>query len=49
MGAYKKTKPSCLIAQGKEIRKMVYSLVGEEVRTEGAKTNRTYYLITGRK
>ena len=32
-----------------EIRKMVYSLVGEEVRTEGAKTNRTYYLITGRK
>ena len=33
----------------KEIRKMVYSMVGEEIRTEGAKTNRTYYLNTGRK
>ena len=33
----------------KEIRKMVYSMVGEEVRTEGAKTNRTYFLSTGRK
>ena len=30
-----------------EIRKMVYSMVGTELRTEGARTNRCYYLIDG--
>ena len=33
----------------KEIRKMVYSMVGKELQTEGAKTNRTYFLADGRK
>lgn len=33
----------------KEIRKMVYSMVGEDVRTEGARTNRVYFLVDGRK
>ena len=33
----------------KEIRKMVYSMVEEDLRTEGAKTNRVYYLKAGRK
>ncbi len=30
-----------------EIRKMVYSIVDAELRTEGAKTNRSYFLISG--
>lgn len=30
-----------------EIRKMVYSMVDAELRTEGAKTNRSYFLICG--
>lgn len=30
-----------------EIRKMVYSMVDAELRTEGAKTNRSYFLISG--
>ena len=30
-----------------EIRKMVYSMVDTELRTEGAKTNRSYFLING--
>lgn len=33
----------------KEIRKMVYSMVNADIHTEGAKTNRIYYLISGRK
>lgn len=33
----------------KEIRKMVYSMVGSDLRVNGAKTNRVYYLIDGRK
>ena len=33
----------------KEIRKMVYSMVGEDIYSEGAKTNRIYYLNSGRK
>lgn len=30
-----------------EIRKMIYSMVDEELRTEGAKTNRRYFLKDG--
>ena len=30
-----------------EIRKMIYSMVDEELKTEGAKTNRRYYLKDG--
>ena len=33
----------------KEIRKMVYSMVGNDIRTEGARTNRIYFLEDGRK
>lgn len=33
----------------KEIRKMVYSMTGSELRTEGAKTNRVYFIIDGKK
>lgn len=33
----------------KEIRKMVYSMVDEDIYSEGAKTNRIYYLNSGRK
>lgn len=33
----------------KEIRKMAYSMVGEELVTEGARTNRVYFLKDGRK
>lgn len=33
----------------KEIRKMTYSMVGESLRTEGARTNRIYFLNDGRK
>ena len=33
----------------KEIRKMVYSMVGNELHTEGARTNRIYFLENGRK
>lgn len=33
----------------KEIRKMVYSMVNVDIYTEGAKTNRVYYLNDGRK
>lgn len=33
----------------KEIRKMVYSMVGNDLRTEGARTNRIYFLEDGRK
>lgn len=32
-----------------EIRKMVYSMVGDDLRTEGARTNRVYFLKNGRK
>lgn len=31
-----------------EVRKMTYSMVGEDLRTEGARTNRVYYLKNGR-
>lgn len=30
-----------------EIRKMIYSMVGDDLRTEGAKTNRCYFLKDG--
>ncbi len=33
----------------KEVRKMVYSMVNGELHTEGAKTNRIYFLNDGRK
>lgn len=33
----------------KEIRKMVYSMVDEDIYSEGAKTNRIYFLNSGRK
>lgn len=33
----------------KEIRKMVYSMVGSDLRVNGAKTNRVYFLLDGRK
>ena len=32
----------------KEIRNMVYSMVDEDIYSEGAKTNRIYYLNSGR-
>ena len=31
-----------------EVRKMTYSMVGEDLRTEGARTNRVYFLKNGR-
>lgn len=31
-----------------EVRKMIYSMVGEDLRTEGARTNRVYFLKNGR-
>ena len=33
----------------KEVRKMAYSMVGEDLVTDGAKTNRIYFLKDGRK
>lgn len=33
----------------KEVRKMAYSMVNEDLVTDGAKTNRIYFLKDGRK